>query len=86
MVSNSVNLGPTKCLERRPTTQSVYFRGEFINLSCIAVTARISVSALSMIFSGRRKPRVASAKKIAEAIGMNRGEFLDALDEHVALL
>jgi hypothetical protein len=75
-------IGPTKCLELRPTTQSVRFGGEFINLSLVAVCTGISVPALSMIFSRKRTPRGASAKKIAEAIGMTRSAFLDGLDEN----
>jgi transcriptional regulator with XRE-family HTH domain len=86
MASNGARVGPTNCLEKRPTTQSVYFGQEFINLSLIAVTTGISISALSMIFSGKRTPRVANAKRIAQALGMNVGKFLGALEEHVDLL
>jgi len=68
------------CIERRPTTQSVYLMGRAVNLSAISRSQGIDPSHLSRIFSGRRNPSIKYARKIASALGLRLDEFLDALD------
>jgi len=88
--SNAFNLGdlslyvtsPKSCLENRPTTQSVLFCDEYINLTTISLVTAISISGLSLIFARRRQPSLRSAKKIAGALGMEIGEFLKGLDRN----
>jgi transcriptional regulator with XRE-family HTH domain len=72
-----------KCLDSRPTTQSVLFCGKFISLTALAFSSCISISHLSLIFAGKRQPSLATAEKIAQAIGVDWCEFLKALKEHV---
>jgi hypothetical protein len=85
--SKAFNLGdlklystsPKKCLEERPTTQSVFFCEEPINLTAISRHTAIGISGLSLIFSRRRDPSLKNAQKIAKALGMGLGEFLKGL-------
>lgn len=73
---------PTRCLEAKPTRQSIYFAGRHINLRAIQATAGIDHSYLSRIFAGKRTPRLPHVEKIAAALGMNRNDFLSALEFH----
>lgn len=87
---NAFNLGdlrmyvtsPTKCLEEKPTTQSVVFCDEFINLTKLKLETGLSCSFLSMMFAKKCQPSVRSAKKIASALGMELGEFFKGLGIH----
>lgn len=81
---STANPTPSRCLESKPTTQSVQFSGPFINLSDVGSLTGLTVSHLSMIFAGKREPSLKTAKKIASALGMDLTEFVEALDEHVS--
>jgi transcriptional regulator with XRE-family HTH domain len=72
---------PTSCIETKPTSQSVLFRGTFINLSIVALRTNVSISHLSMIFSGRRHPSIRTAQLLAKALKMDLGSLVRALDE-----
>ncbi|MFZ0980956.1 MAG: helix-turn-helix transcriptional regulator [Candidatus Acidiferrales bacterium] len=76
---------PSMCLEPRPKPNSVQFSGQFINLSHLGFRTGITVSHLSMIFGGKRQPSLKNAKKIADALAMAPGQFIEALDEHVSV-
>jgi hypothetical protein len=67
------------CIERRPTTKSVFFSDEYLNLHTIAKLTAISVPMLSLVFARKRVPSVKSARKIAHALEMETGEFLKGL-------
>ena len=73
---------PTGCIERNPTSQSVKFRGSYINLSEISRRSGIHQSALSRIFSGERKPTLTSAINISKVLEMGLEAFLAELEEH----
>jgi transcriptional regulator with XRE-family HTH domain len=78
---------PNKCIERKPTSQSVLFLGKYINISVISLYTNISKSYLSYIFSGQRYPSIRVAKLIALALDMNLSYFingLDAIHKHAA--
>ena len=70
---------PTGCLATKPTEQSVLFCHEFINLSQLARLTHISVSGLSLVFSGKRQPSVKNARKMAAALETDLGDFLKEL-------
>lgn len=72
--------GPTKCIVQNPTTRSAYFNGRFISLTEISrfVRNRVSLSMLSRVFRGERIPSLRSAAIIAEALGMDCGDFVEA--------
>lgn len=73
---------PTKCLEKNPTTQSVEFCGEFINLSAIArADPTLEQSYLSHIFKGKRVPSMTRTKRIASALGMSLERCAEALEQ-----
>jgi transcriptional regulator with XRE-family HTH domain len=74
---------PSRSLDCRPTSQSVLFDSVFINLSTIALRTHLSVPHVSMIFSGKRQPSLASARKIAIALNMDLSLFVTKLDTHV---
>lgn len=76
---------PNKCLEYRPTSQSVLFCDDWINLSVLSLSSHISVSHLSMIFSGKRQPSLKSTKIIAESLGMDLQKFVEGLETHLGL-
>jgi transcriptional regulator with XRE-family HTH domain len=79
------NPRPKKCLEHKPTSQTIIFCDEFISLTSIAFMTNISVSSVSMIFSGKREPSLKAAEKIAKALGMGLEEFLKGLKEDVSI-
>lgn len=72
---------PTRCIERHPTTQTVWFAGVPVNMSAIAESyvPNLDVGYLSKILNGQRVPSVAMAEKIAQALGMQMQAFLEAL-------
>ena len=76
-----MNMQPTRCLEDSPTPQSVQFAGVYINLSAISRLNGLQQSHLSRIFSGKRYTTIATARKIADALGMPLESFLDELDK-----
>jgi transcriptional regulator with XRE-family HTH domain len=73
---------PLKCIEHKPTPQSVLFCDKFINLSTIALYTGISTSHLSMLFSGKRQPSLRVAKLIALALDMSLQIFVTQLEKH----
>lgn len=79
-------LQPTRCLQTRPNRKTVYFAGQPINLCAITVYfdgLPFDHSYLSLIFQGKRRPRAIFAQKLAEALGMDFGAFVDAQEEKV---
>lgn len=74
---------PVRCLERHPTSQTVWFAGQAINLQAIAdsFSPPLGHSYLSYIFSGKRQPSVSVARKIALALGMQLQAFLEQLEK-----
>src|SRR5271156_6037313 len=81
-VSSQYRGSPRKCIETRPTPQSVLFCDKFINLSLIALRTNISISHLSMLFSGKRQPSLKTAKLIALALNMSFHAFVSQLEKH----
>jgi transcriptional regulator with XRE-family HTH domain len=77
---------PGKCIESKPTAQSVLFCDKFINLSTIALYTGISTSHLSMLFSGKRQPSLRVAKLIALALDMTLQRFVSQLEDHTGQL
>jgi transcriptional regulator with XRE-family HTH domain len=77
------NPKPGKCLEQKPTTQSVIFCGVFISITQIAFMTGLSISLISVIFAGKRKPTLRSAQLIAKGLDMDLEEFLKGLEDHV---
>lgn len=73
---------PVYCLAENPGQQTVYFGGKFIHLTKVAEKSGLSLSMISKVFSGNRRPSFISAKKIADALGMNSGAFIALLQEH----
>lgn len=73
---------PTRCIERHPTTQTVWFAKTPVNLSDLAAsfTPPMDKSYLSRIFRGRRQPSLDVARDLARALGMQLQGFLDALE------
>lgn len=71
---------PRKCLEPKPTRQTVYFGGAAINLSAIMRVTGLTHAYLSRLFSGRRRnPSAANVRKIATALGMSSDGFMTTL-------
>lgn len=74
---------PTRCIERRPTPQTVWFAGTPINLVRLAnsYVPPLDPSYLSRIFSGDRAPSIAYARRLADGLGMQLQAFLDELEK-----
>jgi len=71
---------------RHPSSQSVYFAGDYINLTDIAVASGLYPNHLSRIFSGKRRPTLNVAQKVSAALGMGLESFLEALEHHTSIL
>lgn len=67
------------CIERHPTSQSVLFGDQFINLSLLAKESKLSVSMISKVFACKITPSLPSAIRIAAALHMDVGRFIEAL-------
>lgn len=78
--------GPLSCIVSTPDSRTVRFRGQYINVSQIAVMQGLDKSYISRVFRGERDPSLATAKRIAACLGMGVGEFVEALDEHIQAL
>ena len=70
---------PRNYLEKRPSSQTVYFLNKPINLRTISRLTGISQPHLSYVFSGKRGISVKAAEKVAHSMEMNVGAFLDGL-------
>ena len=78
---------PIRCIERHPTTQTVWFQGQPINLSMISnsYVPPLDKGYLSYIFRGQRTPSTLYARKIAAALGMQLQAFLDGLEREASV-
>ena len=74
------------CFQPRPTRQSIYFGGRFINLSAIARTQHIDLSYLSRIMAGNRRASVDRYAIIARALEMTIEDLLAAIDQRAQML
>lgn len=74
---------PSGCIETKPTRQSIFIGGRYINLNAIARAQGIDHSFLSRIFRGERNCSIEYAYKIASSIGMGLEEFLEARQERI---
>lgn len=74
---------PTRCVERHPTSQTVWFAGVPINLSELSKSykPKMGHGYLSKIFKGERKPSLKWIEQIATGLGMQRDAFIDHLKE-----
>ena len=81
---NRINPQPQKCLERKPTGQTVLFCRGFISLTALAFITGLHLSTVSYIFSGKRNLTLKAARKISKALGMGLEEFINGLDSHLA--
>lgn len=71
------------CIETRPTSQTVMFAGQHVNLSAMAGLCHLSVSYISRILRGHRNPgqmSVRVAQQMAAALDMaSLDEFIQAV-------
>jgi transcriptional regulator with XRE-family HTH domain len=74
---------PTQCLAPEITPQTVYLAGVPINLAQISREHGLDHSYLSRIFAGKQNPSIKTSRRIAAALGMHVGEFIEALVEKV---
>lgn len=75
---------PASLIDNKPTTQSVKFCGQYINLTAVADASGVTQSHVSRIFAGRRNPSVASATKLAGVMKMTLEDLLQGIKERVA--
>lgn len=73
--------GPTRCLEDKPTCQSIHLGGRYISLSRLAEEGDFNHSYLSYIFSGQRTPSAKYFKRIADLLGMNMNDLMEAIED-----
>lgn len=70
------------CIEQNPTSQSVFFGGQFLNLTILSGDSHLSISYMSKIFNLKRTPSLRSSKRIAAALHIDVGDFIALLDEY----
>jgi transcriptional regulator with XRE-family HTH domain len=81
-----MNLSPKRCIQKRPSKQTIRFAGEYISLSQLARETTVDVSTLSRVLAGKRNPSLDVAKKMAPALGMTIDDFLHSLAVHIDTL
>lgn len=69
-----------KAYNSQQRSNSVMFNEKFINLTYLSIETGISLAMISYVISGRRDPSIRTAHKIAKALGMSIGGFLEALE------
>jgi transcriptional regulator with XRE-family HTH domain len=74
-----------RAIVAQPHPQKLYFAGEFINMHHLAIRMKISVGAMSLIFSGKRNPCIPLAKKMAREFGLDVWDFYRLLEEYVEI-
>lgn len=72
---------PRHYLKSLPTEQTVTFGGEYIDLKGIAAEVDLNYTYLSHIFSANsaKLPSTNYGRKLAEALGMDYGDFITEL-------
>src|SRR3989304_10479081 len=68
----------------RPTKQSIFFAGRYINISALHRTTGIHLSTFSYALSGKSRPTMDTARKWAAGLGMSVDALFDAIEAHVA--
>ena len=77
---------PRLCIEKKPTSQTIYLGGVPINLTALAMSQGLDLGGVSKILSGKRRPSLPYASKMARGLGMGLEDMLDALEiRHEAL-
>lgn len=79
-LEDPLRLVPKACLEKKPTKQSLFFSGAYINLHAIQRAQGVDLGLLSSIFRCKRQPTLTASKKISSALGMGLEAFLEALE------
>lgn len=73
--------GPQAYLLRtKPDGRHVRFGGRYINLSELSASEGLSHGYLTRVISGERTPSLTYLKRVAEALGMELADFLDAVE------
>ncbi len=67
---------PNHYREQKPTAQSVWFAGAYINLTRFAQSGPFAHSYLSYIFKGVRTPSLAYARRLSVLLGMTLDQFM----------
>ena len=71
---------PRKCIERKPTAQTIYLGGIPINCTTLAANEGLDPGGISKILNGRRKPSLGYARRIAAGLGMTIDGLLSSLE------
>lgn len=70
---------PQGCIHHNPSTKSILFSGAYINLNDLHLKSGLSLSYLSLIFNHKRTPSIHSAERIAQALQISVGSFIQSL-------
>jgi hypothetical protein len=71
---------PNRCIETKPTAQSIQFCQTYINLTVLSAVTGTDHGYLSRIFRGQRIPSVTKCTVLAEALGMTLVGFMYGLE------
>lgn len=74
------------CVLDKPSINSILLGTKHINVNAICRLQGLDPSYIGKIINGKKIPTIATARKIAGAIGMGLEEFLDALDTRLELI
>lgn len=66
---------PQTFIETKPTTQSCWFGGRYVNVTRLANYCRVDRSYLSRVLSGVRQPSVHYSRTVASALKMDLSAF-----------
>jgi transcriptional regulator with XRE-family HTH domain len=73
---------PTTCIQPNPTASSIWFGRTWINLSEVSKVTGLHHSYFSHILAGRKNPTLNALSKIAYALSLSTGEFVELLEEY----
>ena len=59
---------PRRCIEKKPTSQTIYLGGVPINLTALAISQGLDQGGVSKILSGKRRPSLPYARKMASGL------------------
>lgn len=66
---------PQHFIETKPTSQSCWFGGRYVNVSRLAKHCQVDRSYLSRVLSGARQPSIHYSRTVASALKMDLSAF-----------
>jgi transcriptional regulator with XRE-family HTH domain len=75
----------TRIVEAFPTSQTIEFNGQFINLSAIARECGVTPSHISRVFRNQTNPSIKLARQLCDLFEVSLDDLFYLIEDHSAL-